>query len=74
MLISGDSLVVDVVSDYSEDVLVGQTFKRPLSNHQLLEEKKHVRESIDDVLCQDYVSTDVVDQGNFLSLSIACRG
>ncbi|XWS09012.1 hypothetical protein CRYUN_Cryun40dG0049000 [Craigia yunnanensis] len=42
-LAQGDSLVLDVISDPSEDILVGQTLKRPLVTEHLVEALKHGR-------------------------------
>ncbi|XP_043693743.1 protein phosphatase 2C 70-like isoform X2 [Telopea speciosissima] len=39
----GATLVLDVVSDLSEDVLVGQTLKRPLVSHRSIDEGKHAK-------------------------------
>ncbi|POO02234.1 Kinase associated protein phosphatase [Trema orientale] len=69
-LAQGDSLVLDVISDHSEDVFVGQTLKRPLLKHQLVEEKKHVRESLDHELCHEFVSKEVLDQRSCLILEV----
>ncbi|XP_007034676.2 PREDICTED: protein phosphatase 2C 70 [Theobroma cacao] len=42
-LTQGDSLVLDVASDPSEDILVGQTLKRPLVTDRLVEVQNHGR-------------------------------
>ncbi|GKV38534.1 hypothetical protein SLEP1_g46438 [Rubroshorea leprosula] len=40
----GDSLILDVISDASEDASIGQTIKHPAWTDQLIEEQKHVRQ------------------------------
>ncbi|KAE8686725.1 Protein phosphatase 2C 70 [Hibiscus syriacus] len=42
-LAQGDSLVLDVISDLSEDILVGQTLKHPPATEHLVEAVKHGR-------------------------------
>ncbi|XP_062108409.1 protein phosphatase 2C 70 isoform X2 [Humulus lupulus] len=61
-LVQGDSLAVDVISDYSEDVLIGQTLKRPTLKHQSVAEKSPAKENLGHEVCPEYVSKDVVDQ------------
>ena len=70
LLVSGDSLVLDVITDHSEDVYVGQTLKRPLLRRPLGEEKKQCRESLEHERTQAYLTKDVFDQSNLLSLSL----
>lgn len=70
LLVSGDSLVLDVITDHSEDVYVGQTLKRPLLRRPLGEEKKQSRESLEHERPQAYLTKDVFDQSNLLSLSL----
>lgn len=67
-LVPGDSLVLDVISDASEDIVVGQTLKRPLLVHQLLEDQKSSRQNVEQDRFQQFVPKDPLDQSNFLSL------
>lgn len=67
-LVPGDSLVLDVISDASEDILVGQTLKRPLLVQQLLEDQKSSRQNVEQDRFQQFVPKDPLDQSNFLSL------
>ncbi|EXB55001.1 Protein phosphatase 2C 70 [Morus notabilis] len=66
----GDSLVLDVIADHSEDVLVGQTLKRPLLRHQLGEEKNFNRESLEHERSQAYFAKDIFDQRSCLTLEV----
>lgn len=43
MFYSGDSVVLDVTTNPQDDVLVGQTLKRPLSSEHISEVLKHDR-------------------------------
>jgi hypothetical protein len=63
-------LALDLISDRPEDVLFGQTLKRPLAPDQLAEVLKHGRQSLEDDRFQEFVHKDILDQSNFLSLSL----
>lgn len=52
-------------SDISEELLVGQTLKRPLFPHLLPEEKKRIRESLENDKTQAYVSKEASGESNF---------
>uniref|UniRef100_A0A803Q291 protein-serine/threonine phosphatase n=1 Tax=Cannabis sativa TaxID=3483 RepID=A0A803Q291_CANSA len=69
-LVQGDSLVLDVISDHSEDVSIGQTLKRPILKHQLLAEKSPVKESLEHEIFPEHVSKDVTDQISCLILEV----
>ena len=62
--ISGDSLAIDLISEHSEDVLVGQTLKRPLLPHLLADGKKHTRDSLEHARSLAFVSTAAYEQSN----------
>ncbi|KAK9289055.1 hypothetical protein L1049_017526 [Liquidambar formosana] len=75
----GASLVLDVISDSSEDVLLGQTLKRPwVSNHSAEEQNLGIKEDIsyninlhlENDRFKDFVPKDVVDQGSSLTLEV----
>lgn len=38
------SFVLDVIPDYSEDILIGQTLRHPLVAQRIIDEQKYVRE------------------------------
>lgn len=63
-------MVLEVISDPPEDLLVGQTLKRPLAPDDLVEVLKHGRQSSEDDRFQEFVHNDILDQSNFLSLSL----
>ncbi|KAJ7954921.1 Protein phosphatase 2C 70 [Quillaja saponaria] len=67
-LTQGDSLLLDVVSDPSEDISVGQTLKLPAA--QLAEAQKDVRPSFDNDKLQEFVHKDILDQRSCLSLEV----
>ncbi|GMN46627.1 hypothetical protein TIFTF001_015801 [Ficus carica] len=69
-LVQGDSLVLDVITDHSEDVYVGQTLKRPLLRRPLGDEKKQSRESLEHDRPQAYLTKDVFDQRSCLNLEV----
>lgn len=69
-LVPGDSLAVDVISDAAEDILVGQTLKRPFLSHQLAEEQ-HGRLSSEHDKSPIFSPKDISGQSNFLFLSLA---
>ncbi|KAK7860495.1 protein phosphatase 2C 70 [Quercus suber] len=66
----GDSLVVDVISDHPEDLLFGQTLRRPLSTDQISEIQKHGRQSLEDEKFQEFVFKDILDQRSCLTLEV----
>ncbi|XP_039007641.1 protein phosphatase 2C 70-like isoform X1 [Hibiscus syriacus] len=71
----GDSLVLDVISDPSEDILVGQTLKRPLATEKLIEALKLSRpENQSQNSIQEFVPKAISDQlrsaGSCLSLEV----
>nr|ATP84484.1 KAPP [Corylus heterophylla x Corylus avellana] len=66
----GDSLVVEVISDPTEDVLVGQTLKRPLASDHLVDVLKHGRQSLEDDRFQEFVHNDILDQRSCLTLEV----
>ncbi|CAO2821862.1 unnamed protein product [Amaranthus hypochondriacus] len=76
-LTQGDSLTIDI-GDMGEDLLVGQTLKRPLSTSHILEEQKHTlkkgpyRESRSrpDEVEVHRIFGDILDQGTCLSLEV----
>ena len=59
-------MVLDVISDPSEDVAVGQTRKLPPD--QLIETQKHSTPKFENDRLQDFVQRDIFDQSNFLVL------
>ena len=63
-------MVLEVISDPTEDVLVGQTLKRPLASDHLVDVLKHGRQSLEDDRFQEFVHKDIPDQSNFLSVSL----
>lgn len=66
----GDNLVLEVISDPQEDLLVGQTLKRPLSTDQFIDVVKHGRQSLEDDRFQDFVRKDILDQRSCLTLEV----
>ncbi|XP_059450920.1 protein phosphatase 2C 70 isoform X1 [Corylus avellana] len=66
----GDSLVLEVISDPTEDVLVGQTLKRPLASDHLVDVLKHGRQSLEDDRFQEFVHNDILDQRSCLTLEV----
>ncbi|GMI64517.1 kinase associated protein phosphatase, ROOT ATTENUATED GROWTH 1 [Hibiscus trionum] len=70
-LAQGDSLVLDVISDPSEDILVGQTLKRSLATEQLIEALKLSRpENKSQSSIQEFVPKATSDQRSCLSLEV----
>ncbi|KAE8690507.1 Protein phosphatase 2C 70 [Hibiscus syriacus] len=74
-LAQDDSLVLDFISDPSEDILVGQTLKRPLATEQLIEALKLSRpENQSQNSVQEFVPKAISDQlrsaGSCLSLEV----
>ncbi|XVF63183.1 hypothetical protein PTKIN_Ptkin09bG0067700 [Pterospermum kingtungense] len=78
-LAQGDSLVLDVISDPAEDILVGQTLKRPLVTEHLVETLKHGRpeNQFQDLKfggesdsLQEFVPKAISDQRSCLSLEV----
>lgn len=69
-LAPGDSLVLDVISDASEDIVVGQTLKRPLLAHQFVEDQRSSRQNLEQDRFQQFVPKEPLDKSNFLSLYI----
>ncbi|KAK4587185.1 hypothetical protein RGQ29_024059 [Quercus rubra] len=66
----GDRLGVDVISDPPEDLLFGQTLRRPLSTDQISEIQKHGRQSLEDEKFQEFVFKDILDQRSCLTLEV----
>lgn len=66
LLFPGDRLGVDVISDPPEDLLFGQTLRRPFSTDQISEIQKYGRQSLEDEKFQEFVIKDILDQSNFL--------
>jgi hypothetical protein len=62
-LFLGDSLVLEVISDPTEDVLVSQTRKRPLAFEHLVDILKHGRHSLEDGRFQEFVYKDILPSG-----------
>ncbi|KAM1171801.1 hypothetical protein ACFX2I_021970 [Malus domestica] len=69
-LAQGDSLVLDVISDAPEDILVGQTLKRPLAIQQLVEEQKNSRQSSEQERFQEVLPKDTLNQRTCLNLEV----
>ncbi|XP_039015507.1 protein phosphatase 2C 70-like [Hibiscus syriacus] len=70
-LAQDDSLVLDFISDPSEDILVGQTLKRPLATEQLIEALKLSRpENQSQNSVQEFVPKAISDQRSCLSLEV----
>ncbi|KAL4273565.1 hypothetical protein GQ457_13G015570 [Hibiscus cannabinus] len=70
-LAQGDGLVLDVISDPSEDILVGQTLKRPLATEQLIEALKLSRpENKSQNNIQEFVPKAISDHRSCLSLEV----
>ncbi|KAK7343571.1 hypothetical protein VNO77_12402 [Canavalia gladiata] len=71
----GDSLVLDIISDPSEDVAVGQTLK--LSPAQLAKIQKQSRANFENDRSQDFEPREILDQRSCLRLEVIdgpCRG
>ncbi|KAF3457177.1 hypothetical protein FNV43_RR01834 [Rhamnella rubrinervis] len=68
-LTQGDSLVVDVISDTAEDILVGQTLKRPFLSHQLAEEQ-HSRLSSEHDKSPIFSPKDITGQRSYITLEV----
>ncbi|GMJ08318.1 kinase associated protein phosphatase, ROOT ATTENUATED GROWTH 1 [Hibiscus trionum] len=67
----GDSLVLDVISDPSEDILVGQTLKRPSATEHLVEALKLGRpENRSQNTVKEFVPQAISDQRSCLSLEV----
>lgn len=60
-----------MISDAPEDILVGQTLKRPLIAQQLWEEQKSNRQSLEQDRFKEFLPKEKLDESNFLSLSHA---
>ncbi|XP_015888017.3 protein phosphatase 2C 70 [Ziziphus jujuba] len=76
-LTQGDTLVLDVISDASEDVSVGQTLKHPFLSHQLAEEQKQDRLSSEYDKSKVFGAKDIPGQRSSLTLEVIsgpCRG
>lgn len=58
-----------MISDAPEDILVGQTLKRPLVTQQLVEDQKFDRQILEHDRLQEFVPNDILYQSSFLSLS-----
>ncbi|XP_008222963.1 PREDICTED: protein phosphatase 2C 70 [Prunus mume] len=63
-------LILDVISDAPEDILVGQTLKRPLVTQQLLEDQKFGRQSLEHDRLQEFVPNDILYQRTCLNLEV----
>ncbi|CAL5337700.1 unnamed protein product [Camellia sinensis] len=62
-LTQGGNFVLDVIPNPSEDIFVGQTLKRPLVLHSIVEEQKHAR--YDSKFCSDSDSfREFIPKGN----------
>ncbi|KAE8685581.1 Protein phosphatase 2C 70 [Hibiscus syriacus] len=71
-LAQGDGLVLDVISDPSEDILVGQTLKRPPATEHLVETVKLGRpENQSENSIQEFVLGATRDQRSCLSLEVS---
>ncbi|XP_068331577.1 protein phosphatase 2C 70-like [Pyrus communis] len=70
ILTQSDSFVLDVISDAPEDILVGQTLKRPLAIQQLLEEQKNSRQSLEQERFQEFLPKDTLNQRTCLNLEV----
>ncbi|GLT78455.1 hypothetical protein SLA2020_499910 [Shorea laevis] len=75
----GDSLILDVRSDASEDASIGQTIKHPAWTDQLIEEQKHGRQEdqidklrfgVKNGKFLDYLPKVIHDQRSCLSLEV----
>ncbi|XP_044487719.1 protein phosphatase 2C 70-like [Mangifera indica] len=75
----GDSVVLlDVISDTPEDLLLGQTLKRPIATDHFTELQKQTQEGfspnlnlvLDDVKVQEYVPKAITAQRSCLSLEV----
>ncbi|ONI28674.1 hypothetical protein PRUPE_1G154400 [Prunus persica] len=60
-------LILDVISDAPEDILVGQTLKRPLVTQQLVEDQKFDRQILEHDRLQEFVPNDILYQISFRS-------
>lgn len=67
----GDTLVLDVISDPSEDVSVGQTLKHPFLPHQLVEEQNQGRLHSEYDKSKVFGVKDISEQSNFF-FSFTC--
>ncbi|KAM1301381.1 hypothetical protein ACFX2H_012425 [Malus domestica] len=70
ILTQSDSFVLDVISDAPEDILVGQTLKRPLAIQQLLEEQRNSRQSLEQERFQEFLPKDTLNQRTCLNLEV----
>ncbi|OVA06677.1 Forkhead-associated (FHA) domain [Macleaya cordata] len=75
----GASLVVDVISDSSEDLLVGQTLKRPFVPNRFVEEQKYaIKEEpnydptflSNSASYREFIPNDIQDQRSSLTLEV----
>ncbi|GLU08842.1 hypothetical protein SLE2022_257270 [Rubroshorea leprosula] len=75
----GDSLTLDVISDASEDALIGQTIKHSSRTDHLVEVQKHVRQEVQNHRLKfevkndqvpDYLPKVIHDQRSCLSLEV----
>lgn len=76
-------MVLDVISDASEDLLVGQTLKRPLMKDHLAEvqnyggqedQSPNLNLGLGIDRFPEFVPKAIADQSNFLFLSLTMRG
>ncbi|XP_004296916.1 PREDICTED: protein phosphatase 2C 70-like [Fragaria vesca subsp. vesca] len=65
-----DSLVLDVISDASEDIVVGQTLKRPLLAHQFVEDQRSSRQNLEQDRFQQFVPKEPLDKRTCLNLEV----
>ncbi|ONI28672.1 hypothetical protein PRUPE_1G154400 [Prunus persica] len=63
-------LILDVISDAPEDILVGQTLKRPLVTQQLVEDQKFDRQILEHDRLQEFVPNDILYQRTCLNLEV----
>ncbi|BFG15338.1 hypothetical protein CerSpe_016120 [Prunus speciosa] len=63
-------LILDVISDAPEDILVGQTLKRPLVTQQLLEDQNIGRQILEHDRLREFVPNDILDQRTCLNLEV----
>ncbi|KAJ9700265.1 hypothetical protein PVL29_005875 [Vitis rotundifolia] len=78
-LVQDGSLVLNLISDASEDVLVGQTLKRPFMLNHSIEEQSHIGQEelsydlkfdSENDRFQEFVRQDIVDQRSSLTLEL----
>ncbi|XP_022762031.1 protein phosphatase 2C 70 isoform X2 [Durio zibethinus] len=78
-LAQGDSVLLDVITDPSEDILVGQTLKHPLFTEHIVEAQKFSRPEnqsqnlkfgVENDKPQDFVPKAISDQRSCLSLEV----